>query len=261
MKNKLIPLIIYASAFYLFVPTACKKKDLFENRRPIVKFVNPNTHFLSFITLNFGDTINVIAAPYDLDGTISKVEVYQNDTLKGILTGAPWMMPIVIRERNYGNISLRAIDNRGLESDLTICRYTVPYIDKVNIEIGLTPSNNPVEKKPLEIFAIGSSLFYRIIEIRIFIDNIEVASNNHSFIKYTTDTLSKGDHTYTIEVKDELGNISRNGPNALRIFPDVHANFKTSLVVNGSIDKILTDVETYSEIYKSDDLILQPLTK
>ncbi len=207
--------LLIMAAFLSVWSTACKKKDLKENRKPGVVFVNPLTN--TEYECHVGDTLQVIAAPYDLDGTISKVGLFINDSLIGEMFQAPWTLSVIAGHWGYSRLGLKAWDNQGGSGHMAITHIRV-LEDYPGLVVVMGSPQYKLEAG--NAFTIMGTYQYHIPGVpyfELFLDGAAVLRDTLTTIRFTTNALQPGKHTYYAQLTNRFGRQYKSETNTIDV--------------------------------------------
>jgi len=187
----------------------CKKNDVSLNQTPFVQFINPlSSNSSSSISLD--ESLNITALATDKDGEIENVQFFINGQLIANDYEAPWTQEVHFDEEAYYSLALIAIDNKNKASDTAYYKLNVIDYNKPHIEISISPNFYIKEKTPVTFIVNSFSDNGKIINTKVFLDDILIAEDTVSYYMVVKDSIAVGNHQVYAEVEDETGKISKS---------------------------------------------------
>lgn len=179
------------------------------NQPPTVSITAPANN----ATFVAAATINITANPADADGTIAKVELYNNATLIATLTGAPYTFSLT--NVPVGSYALTAIatDNLGATTASTAVNVTVNANQAPTVSL-TAPTNNAIFTAPatITLTATANDTDGTIASVE-FLSGINVIATLTS-APYTFDwtNVGVGGYTLTARATDDKGGQTTSAP-------------------------------------------------
>ncbi len=170
------------------------------NNPPTISITAPSNNAV----INEGNNLLISTNAIDVDGTITKVEFYNGNTLIGQSTIAPFNYSITNPSSGNYTLTAKAIDNNGAQKISTAVNVVINKLPTVNIN---SPSNNSVyqEGVNLNISVNALDIDGNISKVEFYNGATLIGQSLISPYNFTISSIPAGAYTLTAKAFDNRG--------------------------------------------------------